>query len=50
MTEDETSLPSGSAAPELRLPVAVWPALRCVTMADEFRRPGLPDRLDAERS
>ena len=33
---------------ELRLPAAVWPALRFATTADEFAVEDLPDCLDAE--
>ena len=47
VTEGETCL-LRFCGRELRLPVAVWPALRFATTADEFAVEDLPDCLDAE--
>ena len=47
VTEGETCL-LRYCGRELRLPVAVWPALQFATTADEFAVQDLPDCLDAE--
>ena len=47
VTEGETCL-LRFCGRELRLPAAVWPALRFATTADEFAVEDLPDCLDAE--